>query len=184
MGLTLGASAAGLNLLRAADPLPIPRKSPELAVTLNSGEQFLLSSLRGKVVCIEFLLTTCVHCQHCSGILEKMYEEFGPQGFTVLGAAINDNARMLIPEFVRSLGLKFPVGVCPRGMADDYLHPQGPMMMPQLIFVDRKGVIRSYHPGDSDYFRIDDEKHIREEIVSLLHAEPAAHAKKKSTPKG
>jgi peroxiredoxin len=183
MELTLGAGAAGLGLARADSPA-IPRKSPELAVTLTSGEQFLLSSLRGKVVAVEFLLTTCPHCQDCSVYLEKMMEEFGPKGFTVLGAAINDNARVLIPEFLYRLGIKFPVGVCPQAHAYDYLQwnpgVQGPMMMPQLVFVDRKGIIRSHHPGDSDYFRTDRDQHIRDEIVSLLKGAPAT---KKTTAK-
>jgi peroxiredoxin len=177
MGVTLGATAAGLNRLQASGP--IPRKSPELAVTLNSGQQLLLSSLRGKVVAVEFLLTTCPHCAHCSEVLQRVLNDYGPKGFTVLGAAINEGARALIPEFVYRQGLKFPVGVCSHDMALDYLQwdqaTQGPMMMPQLVFVDRKGIIRSHHPGDSDYFRYDDEKHIREEVAALVGETGARH---------
>src|SRR5664279_4554364 len=104
MGMTLGATAAGFSL--EAFTAPVPRKAPEVTIRLNGGEQLLLSSLRGKIVALEFLLTTCPHCQRCSGILQKMYEEFGPKGFQPIGAAINDNAQTLIPEFIYKLGLK------------------------------------------------------------------------------
>ena len=59
MGMTLGATAAGFSL--EAFTAPVPRKAAEVTITMNSGEQLLLSSLRGKVVALEFLLTTCPH---------------------------------------------------------------------------------------------------------------------------
>ena len=74
MGLTLGATAAGLDLQAAA---PVPRRAPELAVMLNGNQQLLLSKYRGKLVALEFLLTTCSHCQRCSGIVEMMYRSSG-----------------------------------------------------------------------------------------------------------
>jgi hypothetical protein len=176
MGLTLGAGAAGWPLVHAAEV--IPRKSPELTLRMDFGAQLRLGSLRGKVVCVEFLLTTCIHCQRCAAMLERMYEEFGPRGFTVLGAAINDNAGALIAGFVGSLGLKFPVGVCTQDQALEYLqwdpNTQGPPMMPQLVFVDRQGVVRSRHAGNSDYFRAGLDQHLREEIAGLLGLAGAA----------
>jgi hypothetical protein len=58
MGVALGTAAVGLDLEAAA---PVPRKAPELTVMLNSKEQLLLSKYRGKLVALEFLLTTCPH---------------------------------------------------------------------------------------------------------------------------
>lgn len=36
----------------------VPRKSPEFAVELPDGKQVLVSSFRGKVLCLAFVLTT------------------------------------------------------------------------------------------------------------------------------
>lgn len=36
----------------------IPRKSPEFAIQLPDGKQLLVSSYRGKVLCLVFILTT------------------------------------------------------------------------------------------------------------------------------
>jgi peroxiredoxin len=170
MGLTLGASAIGFNLEASA---PVPRKAGEVTITMNGGEQLLLSSLRGKVVALEFLLTTCPHCQRCSGILQQMYQEFGPKGFQPVGAAINDNARALVPEFIYKLGLKFPVGVTPHDMAYEFLgynqnDPKaGPMLMPQLVFIDRKGIVQVQYAGDNDFFK-NEEVNMKNQIEAML----------------
>ena len=95
MGITIGAGALALDLKAAQ----APRKAPEVAITMTGGEQVLLSSFKGKLVVLEFLLTTCPHCQRCSTIMQQMYQEFGPKGMQPLGAAINDNAQNLVPGY-------------------------------------------------------------------------------------
>jgi hypothetical protein len=103
-----------------------------------------------------------------------MYKEFGPQGFQPIGAAINDNAQALVPEFIIKLGLTYPVGVTPREMAYDFLgyDPNvpgaGPLLMPQLVFIDRKGVVRAQYPGDDNFFKEAEETNMRNQIEALL----------------
>jgi len=169
MGMTLGAATAGLGLNAFA--AKIPRKAGKVAITMNNGEQLLLSSLVGKVVALEFLLTTCSHCQRCSGILQHMYEEFGPKGFQPLGTAINDDALKLVPEYIRKLGLKYPVGVTPRIKAYEFLGANvfEPVQTPQLVFIDRNGMVRAQYGGDSDFFK-NEEVNMRKEIEALLKA--------------
>lgn len=173
MGMTLGATAIALDLKAFA--APVPRKAAEVVISLNSGEQLLLSSLKGKVVALEFLLTTCSHCQRCSGILQQMYQEFGPQGFQPIGAAINDNASMLIPEFIHKLGLKFPVGVASRSVAYEFLgfSLMEPIPMPQLVFIDRKGVVQMQYAGSSDFFN-NEEVNMRNAVVAMLKGQTGA----------
>lgn len=147
----------------------VPRPSPEFVISLPSGQQLLLSQYRGKVVAIEFLLTTCPHCQTCSSLLDKLYKEYSPRGFQPLGVAFNPMAGMLVPDYVKGLQLSFPVGVSERDPVLDYLRHSSSlrMLVPQLVFVDRKGVIRAQHAGDSDFFK-DEEKNMRAQIEVLL----------------
>lgn len=49
---------AALMLLGAAFAADIPRQAPELAVQLPDGTKALVSSYRGKVLCLAFILTT------------------------------------------------------------------------------------------------------------------------------
>ena len=89
---------------------PIPRKAPELTIVEPSGKQTLLSSYKGKVIVIEFLYTTCPHCQAASQVITKLQRELGPRGFQAVGIAFNDNAQMLVPQFVQQFNVGYPVG--------------------------------------------------------------------------
>jgi hypothetical protein len=178
MNATLGAAALGLDLKAS---LPVPRKAPELIVILHTRMQLLLSQYRGKLVALEFLLTGCSHCQRCSGIVEKMYREFGSRGFQPIGAAINDNADALVPEFIRKFGLTYPVGVTPRAMAYEFLglNPNEPSPMPQLVFIDKRGIVRAYYPGSDSFFGDAEETNMRKQIAALLNSSGAAASKRK-----
>jgi peroxiredoxin len=161
-----------------------PKPAPELTIILNSGEHLLLSRFRGKVVVLEFLLTTCPHCQSCSAIMQKLYSELGDRVFQPLGAAVNPNsmteARMLVPAYVNNLGLKFPVGWTPREQAYAWLEAQnstGPMYFPQVVFIDKKGVIRYYFPGGDDFYR-NEEANMRRLILELYNENGASRGPK------
>jgi hypothetical protein len=46
------------TLLGAAFAADVPRKAPEMGVQLPGGKQALVSSYKGKVLCLAFILTT------------------------------------------------------------------------------------------------------------------------------
>ena len=175
VGLGAGAALGSLNLsaeLKAGKP------AKELVMALNSGEQLLLSKFRGKVVVLEFLLTTCPHCQKCSSTMQQLYTEFGG-AFQPLGAATNPQdmgqARAMIPQYIYSLGLKFPVGWTRSEMAYDWLGAdpsKGSVYFPQLAIIDKKGIVREYHPGTDQEFFKEEEANLRKSIASLIK-EPA-----------
>jgi peroxiredoxin len=160
----------------AADPV-VPRPAPNLAWRLADGKTLNLRQYQGKVVALSFLLTTCPHCQNCSRILQKMVKEFGPRGFQALGIAINEMSHLLVEDYMRDLGLSYPVGFLDRDAACEFLQlrPELRMSMPQLVFVDRNGVIRAQYAGDHKFF-LDEERNIRAEVGKLL-AEGSSGAK-------
>jgi peroxiredoxin len=156
----------------------VPRPAPEFPIRLANGQQVLLSQFRGKVVALEFLHTTCPHCQTCSAIMQKMYKELGAKGFQPLGVAFNDFANALLPDYVSQLGLTFPVGSGGREEVLSFLQQSVAerFYVPQLVFIDRKGVIRAQYPGGDKFFE-NEEPNMRAQIESLLK-ESGASAKK------
>jgi peroxiredoxin len=174
----------GLGLLVA--PLvaaEIPRPAPEFVIRLVNGQQLLLSQYRGKVVALEFLYTTCPHCQDCSAVLNRLFKEYQPRGLQVLGVAFNDMATLLVPDYISQLQLSFPVGV---GLRDESLsflqHPPMEILyVPQLVFIDRKGVIRAQYRGRDDFFQ-NEETNMRAQIESLLKEPPARPKASKTKP--
>jgi hypothetical protein len=55
------------------------------------------------------------------------------------------------------------------------------LYMPQLVFIDRQGVIQAQYPGEDKFFAEDQEKHIREKIEELLKEAPATRKKPASS---
>src|SRR3954452_10129699 len=103
-------TAVGLS---AADSGTL-RKAPELAFNIPGQGQKLLSQYRGKVVALEFIFTTCPHCQAAAKVMSKYQQEYGPCGFQALDIAVNDNADLLVENFSRDYQVGFPVGWTPR----------------------------------------------------------------------
>lgn len=177
VGLGAGAALGSLNL---SAQIKTGKPAPELVISLNSGEQLLLSKLKGKVVVLEVLLTTCPHCQKCSATMQKLYSEMGGV-FQPVGTAINPNnlgeARMMIPQYISNLGLKFPVGWTDRDMAYQWLgadQSKGPIYFPQVVVIDKAGIVRSYHPATDQKFFENEEARLREEISLLVGASGGA----------
>jgi len=156
----------------------VPRSAPELQIQVPSGKPISLSQYKGKPVLLAFILTTCSHCQHTTGFLVKLQNEFGAKGLQVIECAVNTNADSLIPDFVKTYKTNFPVGY---NFDTDYIlgpffqhsGDRGPTM-PMLVFIDRKGMIRAEYEGADDFVSSpNQEQNIRAEIQKLL-ARPAA----------
>jgi cytochrome oxidase Cu insertion factor (SCO1/SenC/PrrC family) len=150
----------------------IPRQSPEYALTLPGGQQELLSKYKGKVVALEFLFTTCPHCQKSATILSKLQREYGAKGFQALGVAINPTPDLT--GFARQYATAFPVGAGTRDSAYSYLQQSimsQNFYVPQMVFIDRKGVIRGQYSGTDSFLGDQQEANMRAMIDRLL-AEP------------
>jgi len=171
-----------------------PRKAPELAFTIPGEGEKLLSQYRGKVVVLEFILTTCPHCQAASHDLTKYQQELGKRGFQAIDLAINalDNMRkpseaeQMVTEFVSTYQVGFPVGYVPRPQMMSFLNvsPAERMVVPQVVLIDRKGFIHYQTSATSgpDWDSVAKTPALREHIDELLamgNTTTTAHAKSK-----
>ena len=139
----------GLTLQAAA---PVPRPAPEFKVHEPSGKDTMVSSLKGKVVVIQFLFTWCPHCQATAQWLSKLKAELGPKGLEVVGVAFNEEQMMTPNEANNKAEMakfnefaKFPVGMSKKTPVLSFL---GMSVMdgygvPQLVVIDKKGVIQA-----------------------------------------
>lgn len=159
----------------------IPRTAPELAVKLPNGKQVFVSSYKGKVLCLAFILTTCPHCQKATHVLTGLEKELRAKGFEVLEAAVNDGAD--VPGFISRFQPSFPVGTAGGMDAVNYLQlsPMVRTFMPYIVFIDRKGMIRAQFTGGD---LADDTlaKTLRDATESLVN-ETAAPVKAKAKAK-
>jgi len=176
-----GRITAALTLVAAATPAfaidPLPRKSPEFTLTDTSGKESLLSNYRGKVVVMGFVFTTCVHCQAFSQMVEKLYKELGPKGFQPIDVAWNEGAKMLITPFAQGLGVTFPMYYSTYDPVMSYMgfSIMDRPVVPLVVVIDRKGMIRAQSPPQGDA-NLQDETKLRALVESLLR-EPATSAR-------
>ena len=176
-------AAAGLLIapvLMAVTP-PVPRPAPDFIISFPGGDQKALGGYKGKVVCVEFLYTTCPHCQHASQVFGKLFNEYGAQGFLPIGVAFNDMPNMLVPDFIKTQNLIHPVGYADRDKVLDFLgiSVMERFVVPQIVWIDKKGNIRSQTSAMSEQ-KLLEEPYWREMIETLLK-EPGPAVKKTAT---
>jgi thiol-disulfide isomerase/thioredoxin len=177
---------SGLAVQAAA---PVPRPSKEFTIILPSGKQQLLSSYRGKVVMLACMFTTCPHCQALSKVITKLQKDLGPKGFQAVGAFFNEEVNtpnagvnaQVTANFVNQFEVGFPVGYAPQASVMSYLGLSDieRWVVPQVVIIDRKGVIRaqSASQGTAD---LQTEAYLRKYLGELLDeggAKPAGPAK-------
>lgn len=175
--LTLSALA-----LQAETP-PALRHSPELVLRYNDGHQALLSSYRGKVIGLLFVHTTCPHCQHTSQVFTQIQKEYGPRGFQALDVAFNEMANLYVPEFVKSFSIGYPVSFASHDEVLDYLKysVMQRYVVPQIVWIDRKGDIRSQTSPMGEDNNLYQESYWRNMIETLLKESASGAAKKTTT---
>lgn len=135
------------NLTNAQSEL---RKSPELAFTVPGHGEQLLSQYRGKVVALEFILTTCPHCQAASKVMSGMQERYGSRGFQALDVAVDPNADLRVENFSKEHQVTFPVGWATIEQMMNYMEFADRPVVPQLVLIDRSGTIHYQTPREGD----------------------------------
>jgi peroxiredoxin len=176
-------STAALALLAAALPVfaqpPVLRKAPEFTLTDVNGKETLLSSYRGKVVVIGFVFTTCPHCQVFSGVLEKLSKDLGKRGFEPIDIAWNDNAKLMIADFARQYGVTFPIfwSTYDPIMSFMQFSIMDRPVVPLVVVIDRKGMIRAQSPAGGDP-NLQDEAKLRALLETLLKEPGTTSARK------
>jgi peroxiredoxin len=171
--LVLLATLFASNL--AAAPTSVPRKSPEFTISQPSGKSILLSSLRGKVVAIEFFFLQSNHCTRVAKMLNKLNAEMGARGFQALGVVFDppnvpDSKGELVGPSVDFFHLTYPVGYSHKGEVDSFLDrkPREVLNIPQVVIIDRNGMIRAVSGGAGGDPRLEDEASLRALIEELL----------------
>ncbi len=172
-GMGLNAATPKADAPKTEAP-PVLRKSPEFVIKFVDGHQMLLSSLKGKVVALLMVHTTCPHCQHTSQVFTQLYKEYGPRGFQPVDAAFNTMANMYVADFVKNFNIGYPVGYSTPEEVMAYLgfSVMERYTVPQIVWIDRQGNIRSQTTAPGDEQQLYTEGYWRNMIETLLK-EPA-----------
>jgi peroxiredoxin len=162
-----------------------PRKSPEFAIHEPSGKTILLSSLTGKVVVMEFLFIRSEHCLRVAKMLNKLHSELGSRGFQPVGITFDppngNTGEQFVSYMVDYFKLTYPMGYSAKADVDTYLGRTGNQILniPQIVVIDRSGMIRSTSGGRGGDPQLEDENSLRNLINNLLEEGKAANPNRK-----
>ncbi|HWX30962.1 MAG TPA: TlpA disulfide reductase family protein [Steroidobacteraceae bacterium] len=149
---------------------PVLRDSPEFTIVDPSGHTTPLSSFKGQVVVIEFLLYRCPSCLRIAQTINKLHGEMANRGFRPIGIVFDDGVtEPVVHDLALLLKLNYLVGYTTSDQVDRYLGRAGiiRLQVPQVVVIDRAGVIRA-QSRPSGETNLTDESYLRNLVRELL----------------
>ena len=159
----------------------VPRPSPELIMQRGSAPPLQLSQFRGKIVALAFGYTTCDHCQFLTTTLKAIQKDYAARNVQVVECAFEEDVPVNYPMFLKAFEPNFATGYTTAVAVKKYLQwhdaTDGMLMIPYMIFIDARGIVRGDFSGKEGFFS-DTDKHIRAELDKMTKAAPKPAAKK------
>lgn len=148
------------SLLAASGELS-NRPAPDFRLPDSKGRTVGLADFKGKLLLIEFMSTTCPHCQKFTAVLNGVSAKFKGRA-AVIGVAAYPDTAETVAAFIQNYKAGYPILLDPAHKAAlDYLKPPPPnygFSIPHLFLVDQSGYIRddfTQHPSNADLFTAD-----------------------------
>jgi len=134
----------------------LARRAPGFCLPDYKMELHDLADYRGKPVILEFMQTTCPHCEALAGILEKLRHKYGDK-VAILAVANPPDNQTVVGQFIAAHQIDYPILFDCGQVAYSYLRVQS-FSLPQIFLIDAQGTIRnqfSYGSGTREIFEGD-----------------------------
>ncbi len=135
-------------------------KAPDFNLRDMNGKTVSLSSLKGKVILLNFWATWCPPCKGEMPSMNKLYNELKSKGFEVV-AVSTDNGPSPVKEFLAKTHLDFTVLLDETKIVS---REYKVFSMPTTFLIDRNGFIAEKLFGEYDWT----DPVVRKEIEKLL----------------
>jgi thiol-disulfide isomerase/thioredoxin len=112
--------------------------APDFELQTLDGNNLKLSDLRGKAVLLNFWATYCGPCKIEMPWFVELQKEYGPQGFQIVGVAMDDASTEDIAKFAKEMGVNYPILLGKESVGESY---GGVNALPTTFFLDRDGKI-------------------------------------------
>ena len=131
---------------------------PAIRLTRLDGKTHDFTTLRGKVVLLNFWATWCAACRTELPMLDRLQATMAETGLQVVAVSVDRGGRKLVEPYVRALNIRH-VQICldPDGLlvhSDRENRVQAPFAlygMPVSYVIDSAGRIVGYMPGAADW---------------------------------
>jgi len=110
--------------------------APDFELQSLDGKNMRLSDFHGKAVLLNFWATWCGPCKIEMPWFVELQKEYGPQGFQIVGVAMDDASAEEISKFAHQMGVNYPVLLGKEAVGQSY---GGVGVLPTTFFIDRDG---------------------------------------------
>jgi peroxiredoxin len=163
MKVLLTALAASVLIASAARALAPGDVPPAIAMPDLNGKEVDWTSLKGKVVLVDFWASWCGPCKDEMPVLEALNEKFATQGLVIVGVSIDSSPKKM-HKFLKGTPVSFRIVHDRKLVVANRYEPE---TMPTSYFIGRDGTIRYVHEG----YEKGDAAGIEERVKALLAEE-------------
>ncbi len=149
LALAVAALAIGVGSYMAGRGAGSQPLAPAVTYTLLDRSSSDLSTLRGKVVFVNFWATSCVTCVAEMPQIVAMHDKFSRRGYDTLAVAMSYDPPALVSRFADDRKLPFGVAIDNTGaIADSFGNVR---LTPTSFLIDRRGRIVERYVGPPDF---------------------------------
>lgn len=118
---------------------------PEFSLpSVVDGKVVNSETFKGKAMLITFFATWCPPCRQEIPTLIQLHNEYGPQGFSVVGLSVDEGGPKIVAKLVEQEKINYPVLMADRSTANDFGGVAG---IPTSFLVNNKGHVVKKYPG-------------------------------------
>lgn len=122
--------------------------APDFSVKDLNGKEVRLSTLKGKVVMVNFWATWCPPCKEEIPSLMKLNKSMEGKPFQMLAISIDDGGKEIVERYFRVSGNSLPAYLDTDGNVSRLYGTTG---VPETFIVDRNGLIQKKVVGGMDW---------------------------------
>lgn len=157
-GVYLGFAGSSRPQFEAARKILEGDVAPDFTLQDTAGNQVSLADLRGKVVLVNFWATWCPPCRAEMPSMDRLHDAMAGEDFVMLAINIEENARTVVPEFLKKSPHRFPVLYDDQGVVQKvygvYKFPESFIIRKDGVIDDKViGAIDWAHPETIAYFK-------------------------------
>jgi peroxiredoxin len=127
-------------MVERTQAIKIGAEAPELILPMPNDKELALTSLRGKVVLIDFWASWCAPCRKELPNVKRAYEKYKNKGFEILGVSL-DKDRSAWLEAISKEGLTWPQVSDLKFWQSEACQIYAVQSIPYTVLIDKEGKI-------------------------------------------
>lgn len=123
--------------LAAGGAVQVGQQAPDFTLQTLDGKTVHLSDFHGKGILLNFWATWCEPCKVEMPWFVDLQKQYAPDGFTVIGVALDDSGTPAIEKFAQQMGVNYPILQGKDVVGDEY----GAQWLPTSVYIGRDGKV-------------------------------------------